>query len=100
MGERGSGGRAPPRTSSTASNRPSWSAVYGFPGSSATARWVHTPARVSSSSRDVHGQRHRFLRSAAHADHAGVDLEVHVERLGASGVGNGLRRHVDPQGSV
>ena len=47
----------PARSARTASNRASWSAVYGSPGSSATAQWVHTDASSSAGSRTTASAR-------------------------------------------
>ena len=76
--------RARRRSASTSSKRASWPAVYGSSGSSATARWVNTPARRRRGA-TVRWPRRGPARRRRGADavHAGVDLEVDVEAVPA-----------------
>ena len=74
-------------------------AVYGSAGSSATARWVNTPASRRCGARSAMrcDERRDGGRGGADAVHPGVDLEVHVDRAvgrsGGEGVDARRRRH-------
>ena len=75
--------------------------MYGLPGSSATARCVHTPA--SSQLRpvdDVRGELDRVVGIAPDAMHAGVDLQVHAQAVARAAVGDGLGERVDAARAV
>ena len=88
-------GRAARRAPSR--NGASCSAVYGLPGSSATARCVHTPAS-SSSGRSTTCAASSTASSARAPDamHARVDLQVHAEPVAGAAIGDRLGERVDP----
>ena len=70
--------------------------MYGLPGSSATAKCVHTPASSQLGPvDDLRRELDRVVGAAPDAVHAGVDLQVHAEPVVRAAVGDGLGERVD-----
>ena len=93
-----SGGRRPAASSSssTTSKRASCSVgvgVVGFVGDGKVR--AHARERELVARGDRARERERVVGRTADAVHAGVDLEVHVERARPPGVGDGLGQRVD-----